>query len=369
MQKTSRILAVDDNPLNLTVLKSLLADYTVQTATSGADALEKIPMFRPDLVLLDIMMPGIDGYATCRQIRSNPSLGHTKIIMVSAKGELNERLAGYEAGADDYLTKPFDGDELLAKVRVYLKLKSVEEVEEVKNRTIEVLQHSNRTPLNNIISYAELLAGGYDLDQETRTEAPKVILRHARRLHRLLEKAETLASVKSGQFLFEFRHGDICTVIRNTLDELEPRISDRNLIIESTLPWSADATFDEEQMQFIVRALLDNAIRFSDPGGIITVEVVQRDGDLVLTVADQGTGISDDILPCVFEAFGNPESPLFNQGDGLSLAIVQQIAWAHDGDIRAESEGGNGATFSMRIPVGGPDRQEEVEQSAHAQSV
>ena len=255
MHRPSRILAVDDNPMNLTVLKSLLADYTLQTTASGAEALAIAPMYRPDLVLLDIMMPGIDGYATCRRIRGNPSLRHTKIIMVSAKSELNERLAGYQAGADDYITKPFDGDELLAKVRVYLKLKSVQEVEEVKNRMIEVLQHSNRTPLNNIISYAELLACGCELDEGMRAEAPKVILRNARRLQRLLEKGETLASMKSGRFGFAFTPGDICIVVRYVLEDLAPKILDRGVNIESTLPSSADATFDHEQMRFVIRAV------------------------------------------------------------------------------------------------------------------
>lgn len=361
MQIPSRILAVDDSLLNLKVLEILLADYTLQTATSGAEALEIAPSFRPDVVLLDVMMPGIDGYATCRKIRDNPSLRHTKIIMVSAKSELNERLAGYEAGADDYITKPFDGDELLAKVRVYLKLKSVEEVEEVKNRTIEVLQHSNRTPLNNIISYAELLTCGCELDDDTRTESLEVILRNARRLHQLLEKGETLASMKSRQFFFEFTRGDVCDDIQQILAAFAARISDRSVTVQSHLPPSAPAFFDQVQMQFVIRALLDNAIRFSESGGIVNVELRQLDGQLVLTVADQGAGISHDLLPRVFEPFGNPESPLFNRGDGLSLSIAQQIAWAHDGDIWAESEPGCGATFSLRIPRAEPDRQEVVE--------
>ncbi|MEX1232992.1 MAG: hybrid sensor histidine kinase/response regulator [Planctomycetaceae bacterium] len=351
MQRPAKILAVDDNPVNLAVVKSLFTGFSLQTASSGREALEITPVFRPDVVLLDIVMPGIDGYETCRRIRGNTTLRHTKIIMVSAKSEVNERLAGYQAGADDYIAKPFDGEELLAKVRVYLKLKSVEEIEEVKNRTIEVLQHSNRTPLNNIISYAELLSHEYGLDDETRAMAPRVILRHAYRLQQLLEKGEMLASMKAGQFPFLFQLGDLCDVIHGIHAEFQSRLDERRIDVELSLPASAVATVDKEQLHFVVKALFDNAIRFSDPGGAIKIELVQSGGVMNLTVADEGAGIADDLIPRVFEPFGDPNSPLFNHGDGLSLAIAQQIAWAHNGDIWVDCDSGSGAAFSVRIPV------------------
>ncbi len=125
MQPRSRILVVDDNPTNIKIAKAVLGeDYDLALAVTGEEALEIAPAFRPDVILLDIMLPGIDGYEVCRKIRGNPALRHTKIIMVSAKAMISGRLQGYEAGADDYITKPYEEDELLAKVRVFLRLKS-----------------------------------------------------------------------------------------------------------------------------------------------------------------------------------------------------------------------------------------------------
>ena len=117
-----RILIVDDEPLNVTILTTLLSDdYALDVAASGEEALSKAASFDPHLILLDLMMPGIDGYETCRRMRADASLRHMKIILVSARAMHDEQQAGYEAGADDYITKPFDCDDLEAKIRQELQ--------------------------------------------------------------------------------------------------------------------------------------------------------------------------------------------------------------------------------------------------------
>ena len=118
---SAKILIVDDDPMNLSILEILLSDdYTLVRARSGEEALAQAKSERPDLVLLDVMMPGIDGYEACRLMRAEPELKKMRIVLVSAKAMPSERLRGFEAGADDYVTKPFDHDELMAKIRVFL---------------------------------------------------------------------------------------------------------------------------------------------------------------------------------------------------------------------------------------------------------
>ncbi len=116
-----KILIVDDNATNIAILEEVLAEhYSLKAAISGEECLAVAAEFRPDLILLDIMMPGIDGYETCRRIRANADLKNVRIILVSAQVMGSKRLKGYEVGADDYITKPFDTEELLTKIRVYL---------------------------------------------------------------------------------------------------------------------------------------------------------------------------------------------------------------------------------------------------------
>ncbi len=131
MQEKSKILAVDDNSINLAVIEELLeSQYNLMTISTGIDALRMAQEFQPDLIILDIMLHGMNGYEVCQQIRKISSLRHTKIIMVSAKAMTSERLKGYQVGADDYLTKPFDGEELLAKVCAHLHPKPIKAMQE-----------------------------------------------------------------------------------------------------------------------------------------------------------------------------------------------------------------------------------------------
>jgi len=160
MHRQTHILIVDDHPTNVAVLEEILGEhYTLKTASCGEEALAIAPDFQPALILLDIMMPGIGGYETCRQLRAHPTLRHTKIIMVSARALVSERLQGYEAGAHDYITKPFDEEELMAKVRVYLRLTSLEEVEQLTSNVLALLSHETRTPLNGMLPPLQMLPG------------------------------------------------------------------------------------------------------------------------------------------------------------------------------------------------------------------
>jgi len=151
MQGKSKILAVDDNSINLAVVKELLgSQYDLMTVSTGKDVLKTAQEFRPDLIILDIMLPDIDGYEVCRQIRKSSLLCYTKIIMVSAKAMASERLKGYQVGADDYLTKPYDGEELLAKVCAHLRSQPAKAIQEKAQDLLNTLYDKINGLLNSL---------------------------------------------------------------------------------------------------------------------------------------------------------------------------------------------------------------------------
>jgi two-component system sensor histidine kinase/response regulator len=355
MPHRDRILIVDDNPTNVVILEEMLDDkYQLATAASGEEALAIVSDFRPDLILLDLMMPGIDGYETCRRIRASPALCHTKIIMVSAKAMVEERLQGYEAGADDYVVKPFEVEELLAKVRVYLRLKTVEEVDQLKSDVLTLLGHETSTPLSTIITPVQLLLTEEDLSAAERTDLLHMVEQSATRLQHLFGQVLTLSKLKAGQCDFELLPVDLNDVVQSAVSIVAQQAAERNVRLEQELPEATITMLDLGQMLGVVTAILENAIRFSPAKGCVIVRV-QRDASCCwMTVTDQGPGIEPQRLPYVFDEFPETDIDHHTVGMGLSLAIANRVVLAHNGTIEVESTQEAGTTFTVRIPVMAP---------------
>lgn len=219
-----RILLVDDHPDNLEILEDVLGDdYEIATASSGEDALALAKTFRPALILLDIMMPGIDGYETCRRLRATPSLRHTKIMMVSAKAMVSERLQGYEAGADDYMTKPFDLEELREKVQVYLRLRSLEELDALKSDVLALLSHETATPLNGLLGPIQMLREEPEMALAERIQLLDLVYDSAMRLHVLYNKVCKLSAMRAGQWPFVKESVEVEEIIEVALNTVAPK--------------------------------------------------------------------------------------------------------------------------------------------------
>ena len=218
MQPREKILAVDDDAVDIMIVEKLLSrDYECRTASTGEQALEIATDFQPDIILLDNMLPGINGREVCQRIRADSRLRHTKIIMVSIKTMVSERVEAYDAGADDYITKPFDKDELLAKIRVYLRLKSVEEVDQFKTNVLTLLGHEARTPLTSLIGSAEMLMSEENIDAEEQKLFMVMVYNSAKRLHSLFEKVMVLSLLKSRKQQFNMEPAELCEVVHEAI--------------------------------------------------------------------------------------------------------------------------------------------------------
>ncbi len=340
-----KILAVDDNLINLELLCEFLGDhYEILCAGSGAEALQLAPGFCPNVILLDIMMPGIDGFETCRQLRQNPATATSKIIMVSAKTRTSDRLEGYEAGADDYLTKPFDDEELKAKVRVFIKLQSTEEIDRAKTKLLEVLQHSIRTPLSPIISNARELAAEVAPPDDLRREMANDIHASGNRLLRVLTKAEQLIQLRTGLYEFDFADVNLWRLVMDSLQREQVNCAR----IRANLMREAITRADAGLLRGVIDNLIDNALLHS--GNAEVAIALEASGDAIdLTVSDEGPGVPPEIEASIFQPFSNPDSILFNQGDGLGLAIAHDVVTAHGGTLTLRKD--TGASFSVKLPA------------------
>jgi two-component system sensor histidine kinase/response regulator len=353
MQPRNKILAVDDNVIDIMTIERLLSGhYDLRTASTGEQALNVAAEFRPDIILLDNMMPGLDGGDVCRQIRSDSRLRHTKIIMISGKSLVSERIEGYQAGADDYITKPFNEDELLAKIRVYLRLKSVEELDQFKTDVLTLLCHEARTPLNGLIAPVEMLMSE---DEEVGAEEKKMLIEMvhsaAKRLHHFFENVMLLSYLKSGKLPLNPEPSDPCDVVHEAVCDVATKADEHNIIVEEKFAPGLTVNLDRQRIRMAVVSILDNAIRFSPSGVRVNVSLAGEDESVCISVTDHGEGIDHDYLPYVFEELSDPDIDHHSRGQGLSLAIARQIVQHHNGTIAAESTKGSGSTFTIRLPA------------------
>ncbi len=346
-----RVLVVDDNARNVFICQKLLREYTLASAGSGEEALAMVPEFRPDVILLDIMMPGMDGYETCRRLRELGTRGgQAKIIMVSAKAMVSERLQGYDAGADDYVSKPFNPDELIAKVRVYLRLKSVEEVDQLRSSLITLMHHETRTPMSYLRAAVEMLSGEGSLSEHQR-DLVHMVDEASRRLFVMLERVMLLSTLRAHAYelnVTPLRIGDLMNSALNSLRE-EAAKRDVDLVLETS-----DAVVADIDLRFptlVLCELADNAVRHSGPGSRVVVRV-SRDGDqAVVEVRDDGRGIDPDTLARLGEPFTVPDIRHHSRGSGLGLALASELVTAHGGHMDVESRRGAGTIVTIRWPA------------------
>ncbi|ETW94626.1 MAG: hypothetical protein ETSY2_49485, partial [Candidatus Entotheonella gemina] len=272
MKSQQTILLVDDNPANLFVLEEILGNiYRTVTAASGEEALEQAIECLPDLILLDIMMPGIDGYETCRQLRTIPNLQHTKIVMVSAKAMVSERLEGYHAGADDYITKPFEEEELLAKVRVYLRLKSIEEVDQLKTDLLTLLCDATITPLHGLLLPLRELHSQSSVDADEKAKFLDILEQSIAHLQGLFETILTLHAMRMEQW-----HN------RDVPEEFKPAIP--GSAEETSARDDTPGLLNETQIVRAVTTLLEQALQTQPDAEPVKVDFERDDTHMCMTV-------------------------------------------------------------------------------------
>jgi signal transduction histidine kinase len=366
-QSRSRVLVVEDNPdMRQYLVQVLRRDYQVRAVADGQAALEAIAASRPDLVLSDIVMPGLDGLALVRAIRDDSSTRAIPVILVTARAGEDAALEGLGGGADDYVVKPFSSRELLARVQTRLELARVRrEAGEaaMKEAFVGVVSHELRTPLTSIKFQAQLLAGQTAKGAHLKGAGSlEVLQRGVARMERLVDDLLSLSAIKSGTFTVRPERADLVSICSSAAQE-QSVIAKREVSLDLP-PARVLACVDSQRIQQAVGNLLSNALRYSPRDRPVTLRLRGTGTEAIVSVRDEGPGIPPEALPHLFERFyrvpgleGSGGSPT---GLGLGLYVSHAIVERHGGRIEIQSQRGRGSTFSVHLPLAGRSTEARV---------
>lgn len=328
------ILAVDDDVIILDTYQAILENaYNLHLISSAEEALEFLNHHsRVDLILLDILMPNLDGYETCRRIRENPLFSNIKIILVSSKMMLEDKLHGYKIGADDYITKPFDASELLAKIKVFLRLKTAEEINKIKTNFISLLHHETRTPLTGIFGYTALLQQSANLTAQEKHFLDE-IQRCGETLLRSCEKTLLLSDLKSGNIPIEKARIPLSMYFSDYEQRWQENPAGQHCQLQIHGAEGLWIDADPKLFGIVIDTLLDNAVKFARESTVVEVTAKIQGDHLRVEVANKGEQILPERQEEIFNELSVQDVAHHHEGQGLSLALARRVIEAHEGTL------------------------------------
>lgn len=374
------LLIVDDTPANLQVLAAMLKDqgFTVRPVPSGELALRAAESEPPDLILLDIMMPEMNGYEVCERLKANDSLRDIPVIFISALSDTSDKVKAFEVGGLDYVTKPFQFDEVRARVGAHLKLRRLQveaaehhrqleqsyeqlrELEDLRDSLMHMIVHDLRTPLTSIITGLETMETLGDLD-DLQQELLTVSIEGGHTLLGMINDLLDINKMESGQMELERGPVDAGALAQRCVNQVATLAHEKGLElgVEIAEPLPV-LQADEEKLRRTLVNLLGNAIKFTSRGSVmLSVQHNPEDNTLCFAVRDTGEGIPREAFERIFEKFGQVETRKAGRkmSTGLGLTFCKMVAEAHAGRIWVESELGVGSVFSLALPLEGASSQ------------
>jgi len=357
-ETASSILVVDDQAANIQTVGTLLSTmgYDVMSATSAGQALQRLTARTPDLILLDMMMPGVSGLDLCRRLKGKPAWEEIPVIFLSAAGEVPLITAALEAGAVDYVTKPFHRAELLSRIRTHLDLKAARDqlrrVAADKDELLGLIAHDFKNHLAAMQVHADYLAKNAAALPPKAAECAAVIARESTRMARCVQ--ELLANEAAGRQPLTLTTVNAAEAAADAAAAIRPLAAAKNQNVVVTLPPEPPAiTADAAALRQVLDNLLSNAVKFSPPGGRIALTVTNGSGEVRLTVQDSGPGFSPDDLARAFQRYTRLSArPTAGESStGLGLSIAHKLITAMSGSLTLETHDSGGRCI-VSLPGG-----------------
>ncbi len=355
------ILVVDDVAANLKLLGEILKTegYKVRQVPSGELALQVAAREKPDLILLDVMMPGMDGYEVCRRLKADPGLKDIPVIFISALDRTNDIVTALALGGVDYINKPFIAEEVKARIRTHLQIhrqsQELLELNATKDKFFSIIAHDLRTPFAGFFGATQLMFEELPhLSQEEVITFAKGLNDSASNLYRLLENLLEWARLQRGLTNFEALQLPLMGLVEKSIGHVTDSATAKGVQIRLEIPKGLEVVADEYMLESILRNLVTNAVKFTRKGGEVTIAATQSGEDSVrLSISDTGIGMDSAMLAGLFriDAHNNRKGTEGEPSSGLGLIICKDFVERHGGRLWVESEEGRGSSFHFALPL------------------
>ncbi len=388
-QKKPSVLIIDDNPTNLAVIVQYLEayDFEMMIARTGEQGIEIALRGHPDLILLDVMMPRIDGFETCRRLKANPLTADIPVIFLTALNRVEDKVTGFDVGGVDYITKPLQEEEVLARVQTHLRLRMLQQQLEAQNRQLARakeaaeaanqaksiflanMSHELRTPLSAILGCAQIMGHNPKIPSEEQ-EHLSIIQRSGDHLLILINQVLDLSKIEAGRITLNEKDFDLYQLLDDLYNMFSLKTQKKwvNLVFERTDDVPRCVRTDEVKLRQVLINLLNNAVKFTKEGSVElriancemrkepTPNPFQEEKfevrNLKFEISDTGPGIAPEEMDKLFEAFGQTETGRqAREGTGLGLPISQKFVQLMGGDITVKSQVGQRTAFTFEIQV------------------
>lgn len=358
-QYSQTLLLVDDHPDILKALVTFLEKlgFDIIIARNGEEAIERATHVMPDLILLDVIMPGINGFETCRRLKTNERTHEIPIIFMTALSETVNKVKGFEMGGVDYVTKPLQYEEVLARINAHLLIRTqqrqLQELNASKDKFFSIIAHELKSPVAGFLELAHLLESIERLKPEQIQRLTRQFRQSAEHLLTLLENLLTWSRLQHGLIECHPDWVPIRKIVERNCHLLNSTACQKQITLTVMVPESIGAYVDLNMIDTVIRNVLSNAIKFTKPEGTITI-TARPEGNLIrISVTDTGIGIPAEKLTELFriDARTQREGTAGERGTGLGLLLCKEFVEKHGGTIMMESQEGQGSTLSFTVPA------------------
>lgn len=358
--KKYSILVVDDLARNIQVVASFLTKegYQIFFARDGESAIKEATSRELDLILLDVMMPGMNGFEVCRHLINEVKDFNVPIIFLTAKADDTAIEEGFKSGGVDYVTKPFNSRELLARVRHHIQLREKElelrDLNKTKDTLLAIIGHDLKTPISNIITLGQILTENYaEYDREQVFEFISDLIGSAKLSFDLLENLLSWTRVQTGKMVYRPEDLEFDFFVDQSLAFIQQNATSKGISIIKTIEPGLHLYADPNVTNTILRNLLSNAVKFTKKGGEVLVKAQKVERSIVIEVADNGVGMKPERVKNLFNAGGNVSTAGTENeaGTGLGLVLTSELVHLQKGSIGVKSKVGVGTSFTLVFPV------------------